>query len=101
MLLPLLLSSLLLAKFFSFYTSNSKKGTEKSPYDVELEIPQSDEKVGEWKGSCNCDSSKNKKKVCSHQLAVLMEWEDDERLTHGLITQSDKVEKKTILSQCK
>eukprot|EP01126_Amoeba_proteus_P054039 TRINITY_DN6617_c0_g5_i1.p1 TRINITY_DN6617_c0_g5~~TRINITY_DN6617_c0_g5_i1.p1 ORF type:complete len:329 (+),score=93.12 TRINITY_DN6617_c0_g5_i1:82-987(+) len=66
-----------------FLISGTCKGSTKTPYSVSITLPQTGDKVGTWKGECNCDNSKNKKKVCSHQVALLVELHNQHRIKVG------------------
>lgn len=88
------LFSFFLSFFYFLFINTNKQGSEKTPYDVEITVPQLSDKIEDWKGKCDCDNSKNKGKVCSHQTAVLLEWEDQERIAQGETDTSDKVKRR-------
>jgi len=59
-------------------------GTQADPYQQEIVIrlpshPESGD-IKDWVGKCDCDNARNKGNICSHQVAVLLEWLDDKKL---------------------
>jgi len=71
--------------------TGNAKGSKKQVYELELTIPQNQGKLEKkgWKGTCNCDNG-SKKNVCSHQVALILEWDDQRKLQEGTITKSEK-----------
>jgi len=53
-----------------------------------------------WTGTCTCDNASKKKQVCSHQVGLILEWEDQRKLADGTIKKSDKETYKDV-SCCK
>jgi len=74
------------------------KGSEKVPYELELKVPQAQETLESdgWSGTCSCEQSSKKANICSHQVAILMELDDQQRLAKGITTTSDKGLKKKV-----
>jgi len=67
-------------------------GSKKKDYDLELFVPQDEEelKTDGWTGTCTCENSSKKKNVCSHQVAIILEWDDQRKLKAGIIKKSEK-----------
>jgi hypothetical protein len=71
------------------------QGTQSEPYqqEVTIRLPSHSESVDtkDWVGKCDCDNARNKGNVCSHQVAVLLEWVEDKSLnTFQTIKVSEK-----------
>jgi len=72
--------------------SGNAKGSKKEEYELELFVPQSEKELNSdgWTGTCTCENSSKNEKVCSHQVALILEWDDQRKLKEGIITKSDK-----------
>jgi len=74
------------------------KGSEKKPYDVNVTVEQDKIEDDGWTGSCTCEQSSVKKKTCSHQVSLLLEAIDMQRVQNGKSTLKSKAKTSDIES---